>query len=85
VLANVAVDCEYNYSAMGKAGFLYDSMKDSLKWRKLSVKYYIKLVSQIGQILSMSEEDYKKEKAKVMKINAELTAQAFKSAFGDGK
>ena len=84
-MANVAVKCEFNYGAMGKVGFVYESMKDRLKWSKLSVKNYVKLISQIGQILSMSEEDYKKEKVKAMKMSADSIAEALKSAFGDGK
>lgn len=70
---------------MGRVGYLYDSMKDRLKWSKLSVKYYLKMISQIGQILSMSEDDYKKEKVKTMKMSSDSIAEALKSAFGDGK
>ncbi len=85
VLANIAAGCEYSYGAMGRVGFLYDSMKDRLKWSKLSVKRYVKIVSQIGQILSLSDEDYKKEKVKAMQMSANAIAEALKAAFGDGK
>ena len=85
VLSNVAAGCEYNYGAMGRVGFLYDSMKDRLKWSKLSIKRYARIVSQVGQILSMDEKDYKKEKVKAMQMSADAIAEALKAAFGDGK
>ena len=85
VLAGIAFKCEYSYGAMGRVGFLYDSMKDRLKWGKLSIKHYVKLISQVGQILSMSEDDYKKEKRRSKKISKTVMFDVFKSAFGDGK
>ncbi len=85
MLASVAARCEYSYGAMGRVGFLYRSMKDRLKWVKLSIKHYVRLISQVGQILSMSEEDYKKEKVKAIKMSSSSIAEALKSAFGDGK
>ena len=33
----------------------------------------------------MSEDDYKKEKVKTMKMSSDSIAEALKSAFGDGK
>jgi len=85
VLATVSSGCEYTYSAMGRAGFLYESMKDRLEWTGLSARYYLRLISAIGQILCMSEEDYKKGKAKATRMSNEALASALISAFGDGK
>lgn len=85
ILATISAGCEYAYGGMGKVGFLYESMKDRLKWSHLSVKYYIRLISQIGQILSMDEETYKKEKVKATRMSNESLAEALKSAFGDGR
>ncbi len=70
---------------MGRVGYLYESMKDQLKWNKLNCKKYIGLISQVGQIMSLSEEDYKKEKVKAMKMSGSSIAEALKAAFGDGK
>lgn len=83
MIASVAAGCEYNYGAMGRVGFLYESMKDRLKWSKLSVKHYIRMLSQIGQILCLGDEDYKKEKAKATKQSSSAIENALKSAFGD--
>lgn len=77
--------CEFNFGAMGKVGYQYDSMKDRLKWGKLSIKKYVRLISQVGQILSMSDEDYRKDKVKAMKMSNSSIAEALISAFGDGK
>ena len=85
ILATVSRGCEYNYGVNGATGFLYDSMKDRLRWTKLSVKHYIALISQIGQILSMSKEDYSKAKVKATKMSGTEIAKALIAAFGDGK
>ena len=70
---------------MGRVGFLYESMKDQLKWSRLDVKNHINLISSVGKILSLSDEDYSKEKAKAMKMSSEDLASVLISAFGDGK
>lgn len=85
VLATVSAGCEYAYGGMGRVGFLYESMKDRLKWSHLSVKYYIRLISQVGQILSMEDDRYKKEKVKATRMSNTSLAEALISAFGDGK
>ena len=70
---------------MGRVGFLYESVKDQLRWSKLSVKKYTKLISDVGKILSLSDEEYSKSKAKALKMsNEDLTSSIF-GAFGDGK
>lgn len=85
VIANLATRCEFNYGAMGRVGFLYESMKDQLKWSGLSVKYYVNLVSQIGKILSMSDKDYDKYKVEHIEMSDDAIANVFLRAFGDGK
>lgn len=70
---------------MGRTGFLYESMKDRLKWGNLSAKHYIHILSQIGKIMSLDEKDYKKEKVKAMKMSSTGIANVLITAFGDGK
>lgn len=70
---------------MGRVGYLYESVKDQLRWHKLSVKKYIGLVSTIGQIMALSDEDYKKQKVKAMKMNNSDMVEALIAVFGDGK
>jgi len=60
-------------------------MKDQLMWNKLDIKKYIGLISSIGKILSLKDEDYRKEKVKAMKMDSTSIADALISAFGDGK
>ena len=84
-LVAIASRCEFNYGAMGKVGFLYESIKDQLKWFHLKAKDYAKLISQIGQIITMQEKDYKKQKAKATKMDSSSIAEALIAAFGDGK
>ena len=85
VIANIAAKCEFNYGAMGRVGFLYESIKDQLRWNNLIVKDYVKMVSQIGQILSMSDEDYNKRKVEHIEMSDNAIADIFLKAFGDGK
>ncbi|PHQ90104.1 MAG: hypothetical protein COB42_05675 [Sulfurimonas sp.] len=70
---------------MGRTGLLYESMKDQLKWRKLSMKNYINLVSQIGRVLSLSDENFNKYKVEHMEMSDNAIANVFLKAFGDGK
>jgi len=70
---------------MGRTGYLYESVKDQLRWSNLSVKDYVGVISRIGQIMSYSEEDYKKKKVKAMKMKPSDIADALKAVFGDGK
>lgn len=70
---------------MGRVGYLYESVKDQLRWNNLSVKKYIGLISTIGQIMALNDEDYNKAKAKAMKMSNPSLAEALMTAFGDGK
>ncbi len=82
---SVASQCEVSYGGMGRVGFIYESMKDNLRWNHLSVRSYIRIISQVGQILAMRDEDYQKAKAKHVKLSGSSIAQALIQAFGDGK
>ena len=68
---------------MGKVGYIYSSIKDQLKWNNLSSKKYVRLISQVGQILSLRDEDYKKEKAKAIKMSNSSIADALIAVFGE--
>jgi len=70
---------------MGRVGFLYESMKDEIKWKGLSPKHYIKIVSKIGYILSMEEKEYQKEKVSKEQMSDSAISEVFLKAFGDGK
>lgn len=85
VLANLSAKCEFNYGAMGRVGFLYESVKDQLIWHHLVVKDYVKIVSQIGQILSMSDKDFDKYKVEHTQMSDDAISAVFLKAFGDGK
>ena len=81
-LLMIATKCEYAYGAMGRVGFLYESMKDQLRWNKLSVKHYVTLLSRVGGFMALDDEQFKKEKRKRVKVEA---ANSLMAAFGDGK
>jgi len=70
---------------MGRVGYLYESVKDNIRWTKLSVKRYVKIISNIGQIMALSDENFNKEKVKAMKMESSSIADALISAFGDGR
>jgi len=70
---------------MGKVGYLYESVKDQLRWHGLSVKNYEGIISTIGQIMALSDEDYNKERVRALKMNKSEMAEALIAAFGDGK
>ena len=83
-LAVVTSRCEYAYGFSGRVGFLYQSAKDQLKWNGLSVKAYLSLVMQIGTVMSLSDEDYHKEKGKVVAMSTADIDAVFIAAFGKG-
>jgi len=70
---------------MGRVGYLYESVKDQLRWNNLSVKDYVGVISRIGQVMAYSEEDYKKERVKAMKMKPSDISDSLKAVFGDGK
>ena len=70
---------------MGAVGFLYESIKDNIKWNNLEVKQYTSLVANIGKILTMSDKDYQKYKVEHTTMSDEAISSVFLKAFGDGK
>ncbi|PHR57288.1 MAG: hypothetical protein COA44_06200 [Arcobacter sp.] len=81
---DIAASCEFSYGPSGAVGYLYESVKDQMKWHKLSVKKYIKVVMGIGRIMVLSKEDYMKQKVENIKTPEVDMAGALKAAFGDG-
>ncbi|MBL4730790.1 MAG: hypothetical protein JKY28_05430 [Sulfurimonas sp.] len=49
------------------------------------MKNYINLVSQIGRVLSLSDENFNKYKVEHMEMSDNAIANVFLKAFGDGK
>lgn len=70
------------YSAMGAVGFLYESMKDQLRWHNLKPKKHIEYISTIGKYISMSDKDF--AKANREKQSTDDIAAMLIAAFGDG-
>ena len=81
-LAIVASRCEFAYGAMGRTGFLYDSVKDRLKWAKLRPKHYIYTLMRVGDWMGLDEETYRKEIVRQAKMSDEEIAHKLKAAFG---
>lgn len=84
VLANVASRCEFAIGLNGASGFLYENVKDRLKWSGLRSKHFIWLVMRVGEWLTLNEEEYQKRKVRAMRMSADDMAKALKAAFGDG-
>lgn len=70
---------------MGKVGYLYESVKDELRWHNMSVKAHKWIVMRIGEVMALDDDQYKKEKTKAMKMSNDAIANALISAFGDGR
>jgi hypothetical protein len=85
VLANIASNCEFAYGAVGRVGYLYESIKDQIRWSNLSVKHYVRLISTIGRIMSLSEKDYESAKTKALQMSSNSIEDVLIKAFGDGK
>ncbi len=82
MLAYLASRCEYAYSAMGKSGYLYESVKDVLKWHSMRPRHYAFLLMRIGDWMALDEEQYRKEIVKQAKMSDEEIALKLKSMFG---
>ncbi len=57
-LLKVCRSCEPEYTFNGIAGYLYDSVKDSLDDFNLSKKHYRKQISDIGRLHYLKDEDF---------------------------
>jgi hypothetical protein len=81
----VASKCAINYGGMGAVGFLYESIKDELKWAGFRRKYYTNFLIRLGQIFVMDEKEYNKQKVKHLEMNGDEIKATLIAAFGDGK
>jgi hypothetical protein len=81
VLANIASKCSFDYGAMGTVGFLYESVKDSLKWNNLRPKFYTKLLMRVGELLVADEKTYKEFVVKNSEMSDDDIAKILKTAF----
>ena len=67
---------------MGRAGFLYQSVKDRLKWFGLRPKRYVYILMRIGDWMGLDDETYRKEIVRQTKMSDEEIASKLKIAFG---
>ena len=81
----VASKCAINYGAMGAVGFLYESIKDELKWAGFRRKYYTNFLIRLGQIFVLDDKEFNKQKVKYTEMNADEIKTTLTAAFGDGK
>jgi hypothetical protein len=81
----VASKCAINYGAMGAVGFLYESVKDELKWANFSQKHYTNFLIRLGQIFVMEDKEFNKQKVKYLEMNTNEIKASLIAAFGDGK
>jgi len=80
-LANIASKCSINYGAMGAIGFLYESVKDEIRWAGIRPKFYTKIVMRIGELVTMDEKEYKKRVVKDGEMTDDEIANILKTAF----
>jgi len=57
-LLKICSKCEPEFGAMGVVGFLYQSVKDSIKEEKLKVKTFRGPAMAVGRLVYMKEEDF---------------------------
>lgn len=57
-IARACQRCEPEYGVMGIVGFLYASVKDSLKDEKLSIKRHRREVMAIGRLVYLEEKKF---------------------------
>ena len=84
VLARVASGCEYAYG-MSRVGYLYESVKDNLRWTGLRPKMFARLIMRIGDWMALDDEQYNKEKVRLMSMDSDEIAELLKARFGGGE
>lgn len=82
ILAHLASKCEYAYGAMGRSGYLYESVKDVCRWHSMRPRHYAFLLMRIGDWMALDDEQYRKEIVKQAKMSDEEIALKLKSMFG---
>ena len=80
-LANIASKCTINYGAMGAVGYLYDSVKDEIKWANLRTKFYTKMLIKIGELLVLDNKEFSKRVVENSEMTDSEIANILKSAF----
>ena len=70
---------------MGAVGFLYESVRDELKWAKLRAKFYTKMLMKIGAYLVMEDKDYNRLKTQNTELNTDEVAEKLIAIFGKGE
>lgn len=85
VLANVAKRCEYAYGFSGAIGYLYESVKDQLRWAKLSKKKWAYTLMRVGDFLTLSEKKWKEAHLQNDEMDSSDIAKILLSAFGGGE
>ena len=67
---------------MGATGYLYESIKDNLKWAGIRKKFYVGIISKIGALFVLDDEAYNKERVKHTNMDTEEIANTLKAVFG---
>ena len=70
---------------MGATGFLYESIKDELKWAGLRKKYYVNFLSSIGTLKVLTDEEYAKRKVEDVNMETEHLVNTLINVFGSGE
>lgn len=85
ILAGIASKCSVNYGAMGAVGYIYESVKDELRWAGLRAKFYTNLLMRIGMYFVMEDDKYNEIKVKQTTMQQDEITQKFLLTFGDGE
>ncbi len=70
---------------MGAVGYLYESVKDELKWSGLRPKFYTNFLMRIGMYFVMEDDKYNEIKVKHTTMQQNEITQKFLLTFGDGE
>jgi hypothetical protein len=74
--------CEPEYGAMGIVGFIYQSVKDSIKDVKLNIKDLRMPVMAIGRVVYMKDEDFNKFASSTSKSINEMSVDEINKIAG---
>lgn len=67
---------------MGATGYLYESIKDNLKWAGIRKRFYVGIISKIGALFVLDDETYNKERLKYMNMDTNEITNTLKAVFG---
>jgi hypothetical protein len=74
--------CEPEYGAMGIVGFIYQSVKDSIKDVRLNIKDLRMPVMAIGRVVYMKDEDFNKFASSTSKSINEMSVDEINKIAG---